>query len=106
MDDFSKEFCNWEKLREQRSKIKTEINKNLKNLYLKDLDINKEYKDFMEYKDFLVSIRDYIDKFYEEFKNKKEVDKLFSLIEVYCYLSDIEFSLTQIRLNNIYINRD
>ena len=105
MDDFSREFCNWDKLREQRNKIKTEIDNNIKNLHIEDADIYMEYKNFMEYKTFLESIRDYIDKYDKEITYKKEVDKIVSLIDIFCYLSDIEYILTQIRLNNIYIKK-
>ena len=98
MDDFSREFCNWDKLREQRNKIKTEIDSNIKNLHIEDADI------YMEYKNFLESIRDYIDKYDKEITYKKEVDKIVSLIDIFYYLSDIEYILNQIRLN-IYIKK-
>ena len=101
MDDFSKEFCNWEKLREQRREIKAEIDNNLKNLISKDKNISFRFR--LEYKSLLESIRDYIDKYDKEITYKKEADKLASLIEVYCYLCDIEYNLTQIRLHNVYI---
>ena len=97
MDDFSREFCNWDKLRE-RNKIKTEIDNNIKNLHIEDADI------YMEYKNFLESIRDYIDKYDKEITYKKEVDKIVSLIDIFYYLSDIEYILNQIRLN-IYIKK-
>ena len=103
MDDFSKIFCNWEKLREKRSEIKNEIDNNLKNLTSKDNNISLKFR--LEYKSLLELIRDYIDKYDEEITYKKEADKLASLIKVYCYLCDIEYKLTQIRLNNIYINK-
>ena len=54
MDDFSREFCNWDKLREQRDKIKTEIDNNIENLRKRYPTIymeynNKEYKTFVDY---------------------------------------------------------
>ena len=101
MDDFSKKFCNYEELRKQRSEIKTEIDHNLKNLVGKDKNISFNFR--LEYKRLLESIRDYIDNHDEEVTYKKEANKLASLIEVYCYLSDIEYILTQIRLENNYI---
>ena len=109
MDDFSREFCNWDKLREQRNKIKIEIDNNLKNLHIKDTNIYieyksfTEYKTFMEYRNFLEKIRDTFNIKYEG-RCQKEVDKIVSLIEIFCYLSDIEYILTLIRLENIYIN--
>ena len=101
MDDFSKKFCNYEELRKRRSEIRTEIDNNLKNLINKDKNISFTFR--LEYKSLLESIRDYIDKYDEEITYKKEADKLASLIEVYCYLCDIEYKLTQIRLHNVYI---
>ena len=101
MDDFSREFCNWDKLREQRDKIMTEIDNNLKNLLDKDKNISFKFR--LKYKSLLESIRDYIDNHDEEVTYKKEANKLASLIEIYCYLCDIEYYLTQIRLENIYI---
>ena len=101
MDNFSKKFCNYEELRKQRSEIKTEIDNNLKNIISKDKNISFRFR--LEYKSLLESIRDYIDKYKEEITYKKEADKLVSLIEVYCYLCDIEYNLTQIRLHNVYI---
>ena len=50
MDDFSREFCSWDKLREQHNKIKTEIDNNIKNLCIKDVNNNIEYKSFTEFK--------------------------------------------------------
>ena len=91
MDDFSREFCNWEKLREKRKGIKTEIDSMLKFL-------NIEKKD-MEYRCFLNKININILNKYED----KYEDKLRNLINIYNSLCDIEFNLTQIRLNNIYI---
>ena len=102
MDDFSREFCNWEKLREQRNKIKTEIDNIIKNLNIKDLDNYMEIKTKLEYVNYLGSIRDYFDKYDKEFESK-DVKKLISLIDIYDYLDEIEYTLTQIRLNNIYI---
>ena len=101
MDDFPKKFCNYEELREQRSKIMTEIDHNLKNLVGKDKNISFNFR--LEYKRLLESIRDYIDNHDEEVTYKKEANKLASLIEVYCYLCSIEYNLTQIRLENNYI---
>ena len=101
MDDFSREFCNWDKLREQRSKIKTEIENNIKNLPLEDLD-NMEDKNINEYLKYLQKIRVTINNIYDS----KYVDKMLSLINIFEYLSDIEFLLTQIRLNNIYIEKN
>ena len=103
MDDFSKEFCNWEKLREKRNNIVTEIDNNLKTLINKDKNLYSIYR--LENKSLLKSIRDYIVNHDEEITFKKESDKLVSLIEVYCYLCDIEFKLTQIRLHNNYIKK-
>ena len=102
MDDFSKKICNYEELRKPRTKIKTEIDNNLKNLINKDKSISFNFR--LEYKKLLESIRDHIDKHDEEITYKKEANKLASLIEVYCYLSDIEYILTKIRLENSYIN--
>ena len=104
MDDFSKKFCNYEELRKQRSEIKTEIDNNLKNLISKDENISFKFR--LEYKSLLETIRDYIDKYDEEITYKKEAGKLASLIEVYCYLCNIEYNLTQIRLKNIYIKNN
>ena len=87
MDDFSREFCNWDKLREKRNGIKTEIDS-----MLKFLNIEKED---MEYRSFLNKININILDKYE--------DKLSNLINIYDSLCNIEFNLTQIRLNNIYI---
>ena len=64
MDDFSEKFCNYEELREQRSKIMTEIDNNLKNLLGKDKNISFKFR--LEYKSLLESIRDYIDNHDEE----------------------------------------
>ena len=91
MDDFSREFCNWDKLREKRNGIKTEIDS-----MLKFLNIEKED---MEYRSFLNKININILNKYED----KYEDKLSNLINIYNSLCDIEFNLTQIRLNNIYI---
>ena len=102
MDDFLREFCNWDKLREQRNKIKTEIDNNIENLRIKDANIYMEYKSFTEYRNFLEKIRDTINIKYEG-RYQNDADKIVSLIEVFCYLSDIEYILTQIRLENIYI---
>ena len=108
MDDFSREFCNWSKLREQRNKIKTEIDNNIKNLSIKYKHIYMEYKSFtesktfLEYRNFLEKIRDTINIKYKG-RYQNEVDKIVSLIEVFCCLSDIEYNLTRIRLENIYI---
>ena len=99
MDDFSREFCNWDKLREQRSKIKTEIENNIKNLPLEDLDNNTENKNTTEYLKYLEKIRVTINNIYDS----KYVDKMLSLINIFEQLCHIEFSLTQIRLHNIYI---
>ena len=82
MDDFSREFCNWDKLREQRNKIKSEIDK----VFLKNHTLLKL---FLEYTDKIDASDD--------------EKKLAALIEVYCYLCDIEYKLTQIRLSNIQI---
>ena len=101
MDDFSKNFCNYEELREHRSKIMTEIDNNLKNLLGKDKNISFKFR--LEYKSLLESIRDYINNHDEEVTYKKEANKLVSLIEVYCYFCSIEYNLTQIRLENVYI---
>ena len=101
MDDFSKKFCNYEELRKQRSEVMTKIDSNLKNLLDKDNSISFKFR--LEYKNLLESIRDYIDKYDEEITYKKEAVKLASLIEVYCYLCDIEHKLTQIRLHNVFI---
>ena len=108
MDDFSREFCNWDRLREQRNKIKTEIDNNIENLRIKDANIYMEhksfteYKTFTEYRNFLEKIRDTINIKYES-RYQNEADKIVRLIEIFCYLSDIEYILTQIRLKNIYI---
>ena len=96
MDDFSREFCNWDKLREQRDKIKTEIDNNIENLRKRYPTTymeynNKEYKTFVDYLIFLKEILGAIN-------NEEKYDKLVSLIEIFCYLSEIEFILTQIRL--------
>ena len=100
MNDFSREFCNWNKLREQRNKIKTEIDNNIINLCIEDVDIYMEYKNFTEYLNFLEKIRDTIK---YEGKYQKDADKIVSLINIFCYLNNIEYILTQIRLENIYI---
>ena len=110
MDDFSREFCNWDKLREQRNKIKTEIDNNIENLRIKDVNIymeykSSEYKTFTEYRNFLKKIRDTIKIKYEG-KYEKEADKIVSLMDIFCYLSDIQYILTQIRIENIYINNN
>ena len=106
MDYSSREFCNWDKLREQRNKIKTEIDNNKENLRIKDARIYIVYKSFSENKSFVVYrnllelIRDNIKNKYEG-KYQKEVNKIVNLINIFCYLSDIEYILTQIRLENI-----
>ena len=97
---FQKNFVIMKNLREQRSKMMTEIDNNLKNLLGKDKNIS--FKFTLEYKSLLESIRDYIDNHDEEVTYKKEANKLASLIEVYCYLCDIEYYLTQIRLENVF----
>ena len=108
MDDFSREFCNWVKLREKRSEIMTEIDNNIENLRIKDSDIYIKYKsfelpkNFLEYKSLLEKIRDAINIKYEG-KYQKEADKIVCLIEIFYYLSKIEYILTQIRLENNYL---
>ena len=101
MDDFSKNFFNYEELREQCKEITAEIDNNLKNLISKDKNLSFKFR--LEYKSLLDSIRDYIDNHDDEIIYKKEANKLSSLIEVYCYLCSIEYYLTQIRLENNYI---
>ena len=102
MDDFSKNFFNYEELREQCKEITAEIDNNLKNLISKDKNLSFKFR--LEYKSLLDSIRDYIDNHDDEIIYKKEANKLSSLINVYCYLCKIEYYLTQIRLENDYIN--
>ena len=65
---------------------------------------NFTYNNFTKYLNLLKKIRDTINIKYE-CKYKKDIDKIVSLINIFCYLSDIEYNLTQIRLNNDYIEK-
>ena len=91
MDDFILEFCNCDKIREQRNKIKTEIDNNIENLRIKDENIYMECKSFMEYKKtlgytgFLKKIRDAIKIKYES-KYRKDELKIASLIKIFVIL--------------------
>ena len=75
---FQKKNCNYEELREQRSKIMTEIDNNLKNLISKDKNLSFKFR--LEYKSLLESVRDYIDNYDEEVTYKKEANKLAQLV--------------------------